>query len=73
MQPTQVRIPDILRNWPCSRHVNPHYAEVKKESDAWIEGLQPFDSPKHLKAYLRCDFRTSISAYLLLFLGTMNS
>ena len=41
--------------------MNPHYAEVKKESDAWIESLQPFDSPKLLKAFLRCDLRMSIS------------
>jgi len=56
MQPTEVHIPDILKNWPCSRHVNPHYAELKEESDTWIEGLKPFDNPKLLKAYLRCDF-----------------
>ena len=63
MQLSQVHIPDTLRNWPFPRHINPHYAEVKKESDAWIESLQPFDSPKRLKAYLLCDFRMSISYY----------
>ena len=44
-----------MRNWPFPREINPYYAEVKKESDAWLRTFN-FFNPKDTEAYLRCDF-----------------
>ncbi|KAI0062482.1 terpenoid synthase [Artomyces pyxidatus] len=52
---SQLVLPDSLAQWPWKRTINPHYAEVKAESDAWIQGLRAF-GPKAQKAFDMCDF-----------------
>uniref|UniRef100_A0A8H7XMK6 Terpene synthase n=1 Tax=Psilocybe cubensis TaxID=181762 RepID=A0A8H7XMK6_PSICU len=51
---TQYRLPDLLRNWPWTRHLSPHYARAKKESSAWVASFRPFKS-KGQKAFDACD------------------
>ncbi|THH19394.1 hypothetical protein EW146_g1751 [Bondarzewia mesenterica] len=51
----KIFIPDTVAKWPWPRHLNPHYAEVKKESAAWAANFQAF-SPKAQHAFNRCDF-----------------
>ncbi|EED77016.1 predicted protein, partial [Postia placenta Mad-698-R] len=36
------------------RYINPHYEEVKAESDAWLKGLKPFTKQSQL-AFDKCD------------------
>ncbi|KAF8520672.1 terpenoid synthase [Gautieria morchelliformis] len=47
-------IPDILRSWPWSRCINPHYAICKEETTAWWETFNGF-SARTLKAFPACD------------------
>ncbi|KAF8912642.1 terpenoid synthase [Mucidula mucida] len=49
------RLPELLRNWPWPRRINPFYEECKKESMEWCEGFKAF-SPNAQKAFNRCDF-----------------
>ncbi|RPD59287.1 terpenoid synthase [Lentinus tigrinus ALCF2SS1-7] len=49
------RLPDTLAKWPWLRLLNPHYAEVKAESSAWLESFHAF-GPKAQKAFNKCDF-----------------
>jgi hypothetical protein len=58
MQNIYITFPDTMRNWPFSRELNPFYAEVKKESDAWFRAFNFFNH-KNTEAFLRCDFGTS--------------
>ncbi|KAN0078464.1 Isoprenoid synthase domain containing protein [Tylopilus felleus] len=61
--PTKVFIPNTLARWPWPRRINPHYAEVKKESAAWTASFGAF-SPKAQHAFNRCDFnRLACMAY----------
>ncbi|KAF8549863.1 terpenoid synthase [Imleria badia] len=53
-RPTRIFIPNIFAKWPWHRRINPHYAAVKKDADAWITSFQAF-SPKAQDAYNRCD------------------
>ncbi|KAI0058755.1 terpenoid synthase [Artomyces pyxidatus] len=57
MAPTrsQLRIPDALANWPYKRQINPHFVEVKAESDEWVQNLHAFNE-KSQWAFDRCDF-----------------
>ncbi|KAI9457169.1 terpenoid synthase [Boletus coccyginus] len=48
-------IPNVLARWPWPRRINPNYAVVKKEADAWIMNFQAF-SPSAQDAFNRCDF-----------------
>ncbi|KAJ6483194.1 terpenoid synthase [Mycena sanguinolenta] len=50
-----IHLPDMLRDWPWPRHVNPHFAVCKEESEAWLETFKAF-SPKAQKAFNLCDF-----------------
>ena len=59
--PTRIFIPNIFAQWPWPRQINPHYAVVKKEADAWITSFQVF-SPKAQDAYNRCDCSRSLSS-----------
>ena len=54
-RPIRIFIPKVLARWPWPRQINPHYAVVKKEADAWLTSFQPF-SPKAQDAFDRCDF-----------------
>ncbi|THH10180.1 hypothetical protein EW146_g8449 [Bondarzewia mesenterica] len=51
----KIYIPDTLANWKWPRHLNTHYAEVKKESAAWLASFGAF-SPRAQYAFDRCDF-----------------
>ncbi|KAI0795580.1 terpenoid synthase [Abortiporus biennis] len=48
-------LPDILRNWPWPRRINPFYEECKKESEEWCEAFKAF-SPKAQAAFNLCNF-----------------
>ena len=61
--PNQIYLPDILRNWPWQRSLNPYYAICKAESAAWCESFKAF-SPKAQDKFNRCDFSQFI-LYLL--------
>ena len=65
-RPIKIFIPKVLSRWPWPRQINPHYAVVKKEADAWLASFQPF-SPKAQDAFDRCDFSKcfldTLSAY----------
>ncbi|KAF7357300.1 Terpene cyclase [Mycena sanguinolenta] len=50
-----IHFPDTLRNWPWPRHLNPHFAVCKNESETWFETFKAF-SPKAQKAFNLCDF-----------------
>ncbi|KAF8870958.1 terpenoid synthase [Infundibulicybe gibba] len=50
---SQTSIPDLLRNWPWPRQINPHYFVCNGESTAWCEDLKAF-SPKSQDAFNRC-------------------
>ena len=52
---TQYRLPDPLSNWPWLRTLNPHYAEVKPESEAWLRGFEALDA-KSQRSFERCNF-----------------
>ena len=60
-------IPDVLRNWPWQRSLNPHYLECKAESASWLEGFNAL-SPKAQAAFNRCDFSKSLFLSLRLYL-----
>ncbi|CCM03654.1 uncharacterized protein FIBRA_05798 [Fibroporia radiculosa] len=44
-----------MANWPWKRAINPHYEEVKAESDAWVHSLNLF-TPKSQRAFDKGDF-----------------
>ena len=52
---TQFRLPDPLSNWPWLRTLNPHYAEVKPESEAWLRSFEALDA-KSQRSFERCNF-----------------
>src|SRR5260221_6367307 len=52
---TQFRLPDPLAQWPWSRKLNPHYDEVKLESDAWLDSFEALDA-KSQRSFDRCNF-----------------
>ncbi|KAG9312647.1 terpenoid synthase [Chiua virens] len=55
-RPTRAFIPDVLARWPWPRQINPNYAVLKKQTDAWVASFQAF-SPKAQHAYDHCDFK----------------
>ncbi|KAK4185224.1 terpenoid synthase [Podospora australis] len=55
MAGTLVKVPDMLREWPYPRRLNPHYEQVKAEGLAWINQFRLFD-PESQDAFNRCDF-----------------
>ncbi|KAF8492581.1 hypothetical protein F5888DRAFT_1589175, partial [Russula emetica] len=48
-------LPDPLAHWSWPRMLNPHYAEVKLESDAWLRSFEALD-PKSQRSFDRCNF-----------------
>jgi hypothetical protein len=52
---TQFRLPDPLVHWPWPRTLNPHFAEVKLESDAWLRSFEALDA-KSQSSFDRCNF-----------------
>ena len=55
MSTPQYAIPNLLRNWPWTRHLSKYYADVKNESSAWVESLHPF-GPDGQKSFNDCNF-----------------
>ncbi|KAF8919623.1 terpenoid synthase [Mucidula mucida] len=53
--PAKLYFPDILESWPWPRRINSYFAEVKVESDKWIEGFRAFDA-RGVKAFNKCNF-----------------
>ena len=49
------RIPDVLQDWPWTRHLNPHFEEGKRASEAWLETFKPFTLRGQM-AFDKCDF-----------------
>jgi len=37
-------IPDVLADYPWKRQFNPHYEEVKEESDQWMYSFKAFSA-----------------------------
>ena len=60
--PTRIFIPNVLARWPWPRRLNPNYAMVKKEADAWMTSFQAFN-PKAQDAFNRCDFSKCFPSY----------
>ncbi|EJD08331.1 terpenoid synthase [Fomitiporia mediterranea MF3/22] len=52
---TILHLPDTLANWPWQRTINPHYEEVKAESDAWFHSFKAFSAESQY-AFDKCDF-----------------
>jgi hypothetical protein len=59
---TRIFIPNVLARWPWPHRINPNYAVVKKEADAWITSFQAF-SPKAQDANDRSDFSKCFLSY----------
>jgi len=51
---TQFELPTPLTVWPWERRLNPHYPEVKAESDAWVQSFKPFE-PEEQKKFDLCN------------------
>ncbi|KAF8481434.1 terpenoid synthase [Gautieria morchelliformis] len=52
---TSIIVPDTLHSWPWPRHLNPHYAICKEESEAWCDAFHAFSFSAQ-KAFNLCDF-----------------
>jgi hypothetical protein len=52
---TQFYLPDPLAQWPWLRQLNPHYTEVKPESEAWLRSFETLDA-KSQRSFDRCNF-----------------
>ncbi|KAH7928453.1 terpenoid synthase [Leucogyrophana mollusca] len=48
-------MPDTVVDWPWPRIINPHFEEVKLESEAWLRSLKAF-TPESQKAFDKGDF-----------------
>ncbi|KAH9940657.1 terpenoid synthase [Amylocystis lapponica] len=51
----QFVLPATMQDWPWQRRMNPHFEEVKAESEAWFRSFNAF-SPKAQRAFEKCDF-----------------
>ncbi|SJL11821.1 uncharacterized protein ARMOST_15232 [Armillaria ostoyae] len=54
------RIANTLTYWPWPRRINPHYEEVKAESEAWFQSFKAF-GPESQRAFDRCNFSLAAS------------
>jgi len=52
---TLIHIPDVLRNWPWPRDLNPYFEQCRAESDGWIRSFNVF-SPQAQTAFNKCEF-----------------
>ena len=50
-----LHIPETLADWAWLRVINPHYEEVKRESNAWFKSFKPFNERSQY-AFDLCDF-----------------
>jgi hypothetical protein len=51
--PTKIILPDIMRNWPFKRTINPAYKTVEAESTAWYYSFRN-NSDKIKAAFVKC-------------------
>ncbi|KAH9940670.1 terpenoid synthase [Amylocystis lapponica] len=51
----QFVLPKTMQDWPWQRRINPHFEEVKAESEAWFRSFNAF-SPKAQRAFEKGDF-----------------
>ncbi|KAF9528057.1 terpenoid synthase [Crepidotus variabilis] len=49
-----LRLPDLLRDWPCESRLSLFYQQCKQESSNWTTAFRPFDK-KGQKAFDDCD------------------
>ena len=70
--PARIFIPNVFARWPWPSRINPNYAVVKKEADAWMTSFQAF-RPEAQDAFNRCDFSKCFPSYsfriLICFIG----
>ncbi|KAI9449082.1 isoprenoid synthase domain-containing protein [Lactarius psammicola] len=52
---SQFSLPDPLAQWPWPRKLNQYYAEVKPESDKWIQSFEALDT-KSQRSFDLCNF-----------------
>lgn len=57
-------IPTTMANWPWQRAINPHYEEMKAESNAWLRTFKPFNEKSQI-AFDKCDFGTYHSVFFV--------
>ncbi|CCL98631.1 uncharacterized protein FIBRA_00633 [Fibroporia radiculosa] len=58
-----LRLPETMASWPWLRMINPHYEEVKTESNSWFKTFKAFTSESQ-RAFDKCDFcRLAALAY----------
>ena len=69
---TQFRLPDPLAHWPWPRTLNPHYAEVKLECDAWLRGFEALDA-KSQRSFDRCNFGKYTYCFISVFLDDIST
>ena len=55
-------IPKTMANWPWQRAINPHYEEMKAESNAWLKTFKPFNEKSQI-AFDKCDFGARFEAF----------
>ena len=48
-------LPDVLKDWPWPRAINPYYEEVTRESNTWFKSFKPFNKRSQY-AFDLCDF-----------------
>ena len=48
-------IPQTMTNWPWKRAINPHYEEMKEETNTWLRTFKPFNEKSQI-AFDKCDF-----------------
>ena len=65
MSSSQYYIPDLLVTWPWQRILNPALAEVKDDSNAWVESLALFEQAQ-LQKFNACDFSMFSYSFLIL-------
>ena len=61
---TKIFIPNLLARWPWRRRINPHHAEVARESVAWIASFAEFSS-KVQQAFVRGNFSKAFHRHTL--------
>ncbi|KAK3331203.1 terpenoid synthase [Apodospora peruviana] len=55
MAAERVVLPDLLRDWPTKRYLDPRYPQVREASRQWFKSFD-FLNAKSTKAFDRCDF-----------------
>ena len=48
IQVQMLYLPDTMANWPWLLAINPHYEEIKADSDAWFESFKAYNPRSQL-------------------------